>query len=380
MNKLNCEYFDRFDCRSCPHLEFAEAEIGRNEKENELIKLLAPFAAKKINPIVCPTQLSGSRNKAKMVVGGSVNDPMIGIRDKSGILHSVENCPLQNPEINQLITAFKRGISAYNLTPYDLSTRRGELKYLIIFCAPQTKELMIRAVLRSKESLDRLRLFYQELMIEIPKLKVCTANIQPQHSAILEGDEEIVLSNDKVIRADLGDVALFLGPRSFYQVTSEVAAKLYLQASETIQKGQLSLVLDLFCGVGAFGQFLAKFKTEVIGVELSADAIKCAIMANKENGGKASYFAIDATEFMKSNQFEFQAIIVNPPRRGLNSTIIDRIKEVNPKMILYSSCNPQTLARDLADFAPDYRLIEFTPFDMFPLTEHLEVLAVLIPS
>lgn len=373
MTNYSCPYFSQGLCSSCPHLE--DVASGQTKKEQMAKTLLAPFSAQKIHPLVQVTSPWGSRNKAKMVVGGTVDSPQIGIRNREGELQEILECPLHHPSLNLLIKAFKKGITKYSLTPYDLMTKKGELKFLLLFCSPATEELMIRAVLRSKECLDRLKKFYEELRLEFPQLKVCTANLQPLHQAILEGEEEIVLSLENVIRADLSDVVLFLGPKSFYQVTSEIATKLYTQACHYILETGAKRVLDLFCGVGAFGQFLVKKGIKVTGVELSAEAISCANLANEKNGGLGNYVAEDATTFMKRESGAFDAIIVNPPRRGLNQTIIEKIKEANPQVVLYSSCNPETLARDLQQFAPEYQLREFTPFDMFPFTEHLEILA-----
>lgn len=373
---FSCRYFDQRKCLSCSYLAEGNISQAEERKIKQLKEKLAKYTST-IDPLIKNVSIYGSRNKAKMVVGGTCQQPLIGVRQASGTLHSVEQCPLHGAIINQVIELFLQLIPKYQLTPYNLETRQGEFKYLIVVAAPQSNEVMIRAVMRSKEALDRLKKCYVEVRERIPEVSVCTLNIQPKHAAIMEGEEEIILSEQKYLPLTLDGVQLFLGPKSFSQVNPEIASKLYSTASKLVVKSTPSKVLDLFCGIGAFSQYLSKAGIPGVGVELSAEAIEAAKKANALNGGLAKYFAEDAFEHMKSEQNHYQCIIVNPPRRGLGENLALKLIEASPEQIIYSSCNPETLIQDLEHLSSAYRLVGATPFDMFPLTEHLEVLVEL---
>ncbi len=352
-------------------------KLAESNKLENLYRTLSCSSNIIAHPMQKNSKVTGSRHKAKMVVEGTVDRPIIGVRNEQGIVHQVSSCALHHTLINTMIEELRVGITNFNLTPYNLSSKKGEVKYIILFVSPDSSELMIRTVVRSRECVDRLKKLYQMLQQKYPSFKVGTANIQPNHSAIIEGEIELVLTEHKTMRADLGDVALFIGPNSFFQVNPEIALSLYRTAEQAITQLAPKSVLDLFCGVGAFSQFLVKKGIACTGVELSSEAIACARMANELNGGSGDYLASDATLFMQAQKNNFDIVLVNPPRRGLNQQIIDKIKEVNPNQVVYSSCNPQSLARDLKAFLPNYHLTEFTPFDMFPMTDHFEVLAIL---
>jgi 23S rRNA (uracil747-C5)-methyltransferase len=267
-------------------------------------------------------------------------------------------------------------IRTQKLTPYNIDERTGELKYIIVMTTADGSQGILRFVLRSSEAIPRITKSIQGIQQAFPWVKVISCNLQPQPAAILEGPEEILLTRDRVIREQFGEIPLYLAPQSFMQVTPQVAQSLYTHAARYIERTKPSLVMDLFCGVGGFSLHAASHAQRVVGVELSVAAIESArISAAELKLENTEFHASDVEKFLTDgDEFAPDLVIVNPPRRGLSPGILEHIKQKRPKVLLYSSCAPDTFARDAQILAPTYRLDELTPFDMFPMTRHCELL------
>lgn len=375
---MYCHWFETGHCRSCELLDrsYRETIILKEKKLLELFDNNDLF----LKETVClSNQVENSRNKAKFAIFGDSLDMQFGFYDSQLNFKNLEECPLHMVGLNEMIPILKKKLLEYKIFPYSLTEKKGELKYVILSKSQSHNEFLIRFVLRSKESLDRLKKMAAKLTEELSFIKVVTANIQPEHKAILEGVEEIVLSSKESILHQFNDVYLTLGPRSFFQVTPEIAARLYESVSGVIREYNIKTFLDLFCGVGAFSYFAAKSCPDVVGVELSKEAIVCAqssVDLNEING-VISFEALDVGEFLKNQTKKFEAILVNPPRRGLNKEIIKDIIAQRPKLIIYSSCNAETLARDFFDLRHEYKIVSTQIYDMFPFTEHFETLVVM---
>tara|TARA_R110000868_G_scaffold72133_5_gene210408 strand:+ start:1975 stop:3078 length:1104 start_codon:yes stop_codon:yes gene_type:complete len=364
--KLQCDYFDSLACRSCSGLAL-EPQSWR-EKQASTLKNL--FIDENWLEPTWSSQIFGSRTKAKFSIGGTLETPIIGRTTKDGSVVDLSECQLHDARIVALAPELFKIIKEYRLVPYDIGAQKGELKHIIVQLG-DNNTFMIRFIVRSKESIDRLKKFAAENSSN-SRFKVITANIQPEHKAVLEGDEEIVLSKEKFLPVTIGDHQLLLGPKSFSQTNLEIAGKLYQCAADWLSS-QEGRVLDLFCGVGGFAAHLVSPSRQVVGVELSSEAIESATQAISG----ASFFAQDAWQFVESSEY-FETIVVNPPRRGLGQEICQKLNQLSPKSILYSSCNPQTLKRDLDIL--NYKIDKIKAFEMFPMTEHWEVLCLLIPN
>jgi 23S rRNA (uracil747-C5)-methyltransferase len=345
------------------------------------LESLFPEHRNTIKRTVGVTSADGSRSKAKLAVFNSNangdSQLRFGFYDSAGNARDLEECPLHDSRINSFLPTLKDFIIQCKIAPYDLSLKKGELK-LVLLSISNTGDLLVRFVLRSKESLDRIRMHTPDLQLKYPAVKVVTANIQPLHAAILEGDEEIILSEQKVIWHEFDEFKLALGARSFFQVTPEIAKKLYGTLSEKISNDKPQNMIDLYCGVGAFSFYSSRFCQNITGVEISKEAIDCAILSNEKNAKNISFQALDVEDYLKTVTTHFEAVLVNPPRRGLNSKIIECIKKDNPKFIYYSSCNAETMKRDFLELQDQYDISEMTIFDMFPFTEHYETLMCLV--
>lgn len=330
-------------------------------------------------PIILPTHPWQSRHKLKLSVTGSVESPTIGITRTDGSSVELLECPLAPEPLRSLLYRIKDLITTHRITPYDIKARTGELKYIIVTSTRDNSQGIVRFVLRSSESIPRIRKIIPELQRAFPWVRVVSCNIQPIPAAILEGPDEMVLSHESSITEHFGGVALHLTPQAFMQVTPEVAAQLYASAAQHAQQLRPRLVLDLFCGVGGFSLHVAPYAQRVVGVELTPAAIACAQRSAAEAGySHTEFHAADVEQFLDSpHDLAPDMVIVNPPRRGLSEGIIARLRRLAPKTILYSSCNPETFARDVQLLSPTYALEHLSPFDMFPLTMHCEVVGLL---
>lgn len=375
---MDCQWFKNNHCRSCELLgnSYEETLLLKEQKLQSLFNGINLNLKPTVGLISSST---GSRNKVKLAVSGDFSNFQFGFYDSALKFSALESCPVHMEGLNDLLPLLKEKLIEYKVIPYSVQEKKGELKYLIISKSQSHNEFLVRFVLRSKESLDRLRKLSSELTSNHPLIKVVTANIQPEHKAVLEGEDEIILSEAQYILHQFGDIHLTLGPRSFFQVTPEIAGKLYESVGRSVLALKVTSFLDLFCGVGAFSYFAAKSCSDVTGVEISKEAIVCAESSRKLNSvsGKLNFAALDVGEFLKTQDESFDAVLVNPPRRGLNPEIISDIIVMKPRILFYSSCNAETLARDYSSFKDDYEIAETQVFDMFPFTEHFETLMIL---
>lgn len=317
---------------------------------------------------------AGFRNKAKLVVGGRRGAPTLGILD--GDLHGVDltGCGLYEPGLADVVGRLPALVADLGLTPYDVATRNGELKHLLVTHSPDG-EVMLRFVLRSPGQLRRIDL--PAIRQRVPEARVVSVNLQPEHKAIIEGPEERMVSSEETLPMRVNDVTLHLGPQAFFQTNTTIAAALYARARSWLERTRPGTVLDLFCGVGGFGlHALGHGARHVVGVESSATAIRSAerSAAELDDGFTSDWIAGDATAHLVDTGADL--VVVNPPRRGIGGDLAGRLEAVGPRHVVYSSCNVTSLVRDLAAM-PSYTVVEAGLFDMFPQTDHHEVLVLL---
>ena len=417
-----CQLHDASLCRSCPNLDLSLAQQLQLKQsavqatlagQVETAAWLEPFAS-------APSQF---RNKAKLAVSGTTHAPVLGLVDRFDNGTDLTSCPLHVNEIKAALAPLTRAITRMGLQPYSIVKRRGELKHVLI-TASANGQLMVRFVLRSTAQLPAIRKGAPRLQSELPGLRVLSVNIQPRPAAILEGEREIILSQDSTLDMPLylpeldadgvvvnnkkSVLPLVLPPQSFFQTNSDVAAGLYAQArawardyaggqagaltgepgagrahSDATQSSQS--IWDLYCGVGGFALALAQPGAQVLGVEVSAPAIDGARAAAAQLGltsPQVRFEAGDASVLDASGQVyghdKPDLLVVNPPRRGIGE-LAASIEDSGIQRVLYSSCNPASLAKDL-EVMSSYRVRRARLFDMFPHTNHAEVLVELIQN
>ena len=321
---------------------------------------------------------SAFRNKAKLVVAGRAGAVTLGILDEAGQGVDLRECALYEPGLARTFPVLADVIDDLRLEPYDVPARRGQLKYLIVTHSPDD-ELMIRFVLRTGHEIARIRKALPRLLAALPHVAVVSANLQPEHKAILEGEKEILLTERSTLPMRVNDVVLGLRPNSFFQTNTAVAAALYRQAREWVADRTPGSVWDLYCGVGGFALHVVAPGREVVGIEVAPDAVESAragathLRRQHPDLGPIRFTTADATGEVADDLSGADVVIVNPPRRGIGPGLAARLEESEVRDVMYSSCNVESLARDLAAM-PSFRADEARLFDMFPQTNHHEVM------
>ena len=381
---VRCGYFEAGGCRSCTQLPVPYAE-QLVVKEAATRAALADVPTDPTVPgweDAAASREEGFRNKAKMVVGGTVEEPTLGILDPRGHGVDLRHCGLHEPGLHAALPVLADHVRLAGLTPYDVPGRRGELKHLLVTISPDG-ELMVRWVLRSTEALPRLRKHLPWLLERLP-VSVASANIQPEHKAVLEGPEEVLLTDQATLAMRLDvpghPVVLQLRPQSFFQTNTAVATELYATARRWVGDLAPSRVWDLYSGVGGFALHLAAAPEDgrrVTGVEISAEAVEGARRAARLADLRADFVAGDAVAWATTtDEPRPDLLVVNPPRRGLGADLAGWVEASGVPWVLYSSCHSGSLARDLAAM-PSYSLQRGRVLDMFPQTTHHEVLVLL---
>ena len=374
---MECAYFRDDLCSSCPSIETAYTAQVQAKQEHARALLAAHPQLQWLDPVTSAE--AGFRNKAKLVVGGSAKNPTLGIVEyRTGASTDLGECPLYMEPIQAAIPVLRELIQRADLTPYDIPNRRGELKNILVTASAEG-ELMVRFVLRSKKLLVPIRRQMDWLQERLPNLAVLSVNLLREPVARVEGDEEIILSERQTLPMQVNNLTLHLRPQSFFQTNTKVAEAMYAQGREWVREVAPRSLWDLYCGVGGFALHAASVMGggSVTGIEISAEAVASAQRTVAEYGLESVDFsAQDAPEFAVSSGTVPQMLVVNPPRRGIGESLCAWIEGSGIDRVVYSSCNAVTLAKDL-ERMPVYAPVQGRVLDMFPHTDHYEVMTLL---
>lgn len=365
---MDCRHYDAFRCRSCTLLEVPR----RQQLSDKETHARARVPSARWLPTFAGAE-AGFRNKAKMVVGGTTDAPTLGILGPDQVGVDLRDCGLHSPTLQDTLRIAAAFITRAALTPYDVTQRIGELKHILLTESP-TGEQMLRFVVRSTADEARVRKHLPWLLEQVPALRVVSLNIQPRHAAVLEGEREIVLTDFDTMTMELATVSLDLRPQSFFQTNTPVADALYAQAREWADRVAPRTIWDLYCGVGGFALALAGPGREITGIEVSAEAVAS---ARRRAPDAVVFEAADATEWALHQPSPADLVVVNPPRRGIGPRLAGWLEESGGRHVVYSSCNADSLARDLA-MMPSLRPVEARVLDMFPHTAHYEIITLLV--
>jgi 23S rRNA (uracil747-C5)-methyltransferase len=373
---FHCQHFSARRCQSCDHLPLTFAG-SVSQKQNLLAQL---FPGVSLQPLQHCSDPNGSRIRARMAVDWKQSSPTFGFFDQQQRVVPVEDCPLHHPLISQAVPFLGEFLLRARLTPFDPDHNTGELKFAVLTAAPDSESLMIQWVLRSQEAVSRIRSAWRRLSLaDRGCVRVMGIGIQPLRTSQIAAELELNVSEESSLRIRFGQLSLFFGPGSFIQTNHEMAARLYQAAGQRIAAGVPGPVLDLYCGAGGFGLMAASHGRAVLGLEKSAAAVENARRAAVEMGFTAEFrqCSLESEQDLLNQSSGFSTVICNPPRRGLDAASLELIQRLAPQRLLYSSCSPLTLARDLRLLAGNFRPVWMQGFDMFPLTEHFEVLCEL---
>jgi 23S rRNA (uracil1939-C5)-methyltransferase len=290
----------------------------------------------------------------------------------------VEACLLIEDKGNEILRYVKKHARESGFPAYDLRAHQGFWRFLTLRYSPSFKEWMVNIV-----TYDEKRTFMeswaQNLGKTFPEVKTFVNNITAGKASIAVGEKEIALLGDGTISDRIGAHSFQISANSFFQTNSSGALKLYQKVLEYADLTGQETVLDLYSGTGTIPVFLAKNSKLVIGMELVASAVRDAERNCSSNGIDNCRFILgDIRESLARFKIKPDVLIIDPPRAGMHQEVLARAMELSSERIIYISCNPATLARDLVEMSRDYEVAEVQPVDMFPHTYHVEVVTKLV--
>lgn len=375
---------DSADCLGCPliAMKYTEQKIWKRGMILAELAKYGELADITVHSLLSPENLIHYRTTAKLTIAGKHSDPFIGIyRRASHDVYDLELCPLHHPLINRVVEAVRQGIVKLKVPVYNPQSKMGLLRYLAVRVSVYERKAMVVFVTahRSYNEIHHLGRFIQGL---IPEIEVVAQNVNASEGNVIFGQKDFFLTPQHYLTERIGDVAFQVSPRSFFQVNNSGARLIYEQVKQWAGLGGDENVLDLYCGIGGIALFLADQAAQVIGIEVVEEAVADARRNAKLNARKNCRFeAGDATELLEELIEEGQRIdvaVLNPPRKGCAPEVLDLVTGLAPARIIYVSCSPQSLARDLVVLrGRGYRCREMQPVDMFPQTVHVENVAML---
>ena len=293
----------------------------------------------------------------------------------------IEKCFIQSKEMNAILESFVEIANQYNVSIYSEEDKKGELKHLCIRESKSAGEVMLIFITKSKEHGSFFQIG-QRLVKKHPQIKSVVQNIQPEDSSVLMGRRDIVLLGNDEIHDEILGLKFAIRPQSFYQINQRQTEQLYAKVLELANITKETTVLDFYCGIGTMALLAARVAKQAIGIEIVEAAITAAAQNAELNEiENVTFYVDDVTSFMEQPEIvshENVVAIVDPPRKGCSPEFLDSLIKVAPEKIVYVSCNPQTLARDLkilSDNGYEYGNINF--YDMFPQTMHVETVVLM---
>lgn len=373
-----CPVFKK--CGGCQYLDipYAQQLLKKQKRMEELLGGTCP-----VLPIHGMDDPFHYRNKTHAVFGKDRRRQIIcGIyQEGTHRIVPVESCRIENEKADEIIQTIKGMLRSFKIPVYDEDTGYGLLRHVLVRTAHATGEVMVTLVTADPVFPSRNN-FVRALREKHPEITTIVQNINGKMTSMVLGEREHILYGKGTITDELCGMKFCLSPRSFYQVNSVQAEYLYREAIKLAALTPEETAIDAYCGIGTIGLIASQSAGKVIGVELNKDAVRDAIRNAKNNGAKnIRFYCNDAGVFM--NQMASQGaradvVFMDPPRNGSTEEFIRAAAAVKPSRIVYISCGPESLARDLKGFAKlGFQAVSCRPVDMFPETDEIENVVLL---
>lgn len=380
--EVDCTTYKR--CGGCDlrHINYEETlNMKQNAVQNLVNKNL------KTNIKVKPTWGMGNpynyRNKLQFPVGVDKDGkPVIGVfANRTHEIIPIENCMIQNEKSVQIAKYVLDCIKKYHISVYNEIDQTGLVRHIIVKSSKRLDEYMVIIVING-DFLPFEKDFANDLYYACRQICSIFVNINKKNTNVILGNKNKLIYGREYLEDFLGDFVFKISPLSFYQVNAVQAEAMYNYAVEEAKITKDDIVFDLYCGIGTISLFMAKHAKKVYGVEIVEQAIQMAKENAKVNDNENTEFIAGDTEFILTDLIQNKKIIpdvvmVDPPRKGLDNTTINNILEIKPRKVVYISCNPASLVRDLAKMEDVYEIKSIQPFDMFPFSHHVECCSVL---
>lgn len=349
-------------------------------KQSTVNKLLSKYC--KVEKIIGMDEPYYYRNKVQAIIFTKSGKTLSGVyQSKDGRTVAVDNCFLNFPEADPIILTIRKLCSGFKIKPHDPKTNKGTLRHVLLRKAFGTGEIMC-ALVTNGTPIKSAKSFVNELVRRHPEITTITLGTNKTDMGLMLDDYCEVLFGKGYITDELCGKTFKISPRSFYQVNYKQTEKLYTLAKEFANVQSDETVIDAYCGTGTIGLIVAENAKKLIGVEINGDAIKDAKENAKLNSAKnTNFFCADAGKLMADlakNCDKVDVVITDPPRAGCSFKFIKSLAELSPNRVVYISCNPETLSRDLGIFYKfGYKTEKVQPVDMFPHTKHCEAVCLL---
>ena len=378
-----CEFARQ--CGGCQlqALSYDQQLVFKTNKVKGHLERIGGFTDIPMEPIIGMDELFHYRNKAQFPVGRNKEGKIV-TGFYAGRTHNIienRDCALGVAENKEVLDRVIAHMEKYGIEPYNEATGKGLVRHVLIRYGYFTKEVMVCLILNGNK-LPKEELLVKSLC-EIPGMTSITINVNKKHSNVILGEEIRLLWGQEYITDRIGDISYQISPLSFYQVNPMQTQKLYAKALEYADLHGQETVWDLYCGIGTISLFLAQKAKFVRGVEIVPAAIENAKENAKLNGLENTEFFVGKAEEVlpreyKKNGVYADVIVVDPPRKGCDETLLETMVEMNPDRIVYVSCDSATLARDLKYLCErGYELRKVCPVDQFGMTVHVETVVLL---
>ena len=381
LEPVDCKTFPKCGGCNLRHIKYDKTlEIKKSIVENNIKKL--GIENVKINDCIGMENPYSYRNKLQYPVGTVDGKPSMGVFAKrSHRIIETNNCLIQNKKNQEIANDLFEFIVKNNIPVYNEETRTGEIRHIYIRIGIKKQEVMV-ILITNQEEITKEKELVEYITKKHNEIKTVVKNINPKFTNVILGDKNIVLFGEGNIYDNLLGYNFKISPMSFYQVNPIQTEKLYDLAIKKANLNKNETVFDLYCGIGTIGICASKYVKKVYGIETVPQAIKDAKENVKINNlDNLEFITGDVEEVLpkliKKESIKPDVIFIDPPRKGCDNKTIDTLLEILPKKIVYISCNPATLARDLKLLEEKYKIEEITPVDMFPFTSHTENIAVL---
>ena len=368
------------ECGGCQylHLTYDQQLKEKQKRMEELLGGVCP-----VRPIIGMEEPYHYRNKVHAVFGlDRKNNPISGIyKEGTHRILPVDSCLIEDQKADEIIVTIRSMLRSFKIRVFDEDTGYGLLRHVLIRRGFTTGEILVVLVTASPVFPSKNN-FVKALREKHPEITTIVQNINGRSTSMVLGDKEHVLYGKGYIEDVLCGLRFRISSRSFYQINSVQTEKLYGKAMELAELTGKETVLDAYCGIGTIGLIASKHAGKVIGVELNQDAVRDAVQNAKKNGiTNAQFFCNDAGRFMThmaARSESVDVVFMDPPRSGSTEEFIDSVALMQPKRVVYISCGPDTLARDLRMFAKHgYKAKEAWPVDLFGWTGHVETVVLL---
>ena len=371
-------------CDGCPlvPMNYPSQLVWKKGLVEREVRRFASLRDTIVHDVIASPEPVSYRTSAKLVITGKFAEPLIGIyRRNSHDVVDISDCPLHHPLINRIAQVVKEGIKKGKVPIFSLRNGNGLLRYLVIRVSATMNKAMVVFVtsMRSFNEIHHLAKYLQE---KVPEVAVVVQNVNKSAGNVIMGQQDHYLTTTRVLTEKVGNVSFNVSPRSFFQVNTKAAQIIYEKVREWGIHSGKEAVVDLYCGVGGISLFLAPKVREVLGIEVVEAAVADAELNASANGvGNARFVAGDASDILKGLSLQkvtIDLLVINPPRKGCDEKVLLHASAIAPAKIIYVSCSPFTLARDLDILSgKGYRTVAIQPVDMFPQTAHIENVALL---